>query len=81
MSWLQRFVPKVPVLYQKLSTVKMKVLVISPCAQVTVFMLVCVLTLIVASPDSRYSKAGLYAIFATQSNDFALGYPIGKTNT
>ncbi|KAG7233317.1 hypothetical protein INR49_007226 [Caranx melampygus] len=24
----------------------------------------------------RYSKAGLYAIFATQSNDFALGYPI-----
>ncbi|XP_023183123.1 integral membrane protein GPR155-like isoform X2 [Xiphophorus maculatus] len=43
---------------------------------VTVFVLVCVLTLIVASPDNRYSKAGLYAIFATQSNDFALGYPI-----
>lgn len=34
----------------------------------------------VASPDNRYSKAGLYAIFATQSNDFALGYPIGKCN-
>lgn len=34
----------------------------------------------VASPDNRYSKAGLYAIFATQSNDFALGYPIGKRN-
>ncbi|MEQ2217118.1 hypothetical protein XENOCAPTIV_021634, partial [Xenoophorus captivus] len=49
-------------------------------ALVTVFVLVCVLTLIVASPDSRYSKAGLYAIFATQSNDFALGYPIGKTH-
>uniref|UniRef100_A0A3B5MBL2 Uncharacterized protein n=1 Tax=Xiphophorus couchianus TaxID=32473 RepID=A0A3B5MBL2_9TELE len=45
-------------------------------AKVTVFVLVCVLTLIVASPDNRYSKAGLYAIFATQSNDFALGYPI-----
>ncbi|KAF3707975.1 Integral membrane protein GPR155 G-protein coupled receptor PGR22 [Channa argus] len=45
-------------------------------AKVTVFVLVCVLTLMVASPDSRYSKAGLYAIFATQSNDFALGYPI-----
>nr|XP_020457327.1 integral membrane protein GPR155-like isoform X2 [Monopterus albus] len=45
-------------------------------AKVTVFVLVCVLTLVVASPDSRYSKAGLYAIFATQSNDFALGYPI-----
>ncbi|KAK7901350.1 hypothetical protein WMY93_018119 [Mugilogobius chulae] len=43
---------------------------------VTVFVLVCVLTLMVASPESRYSKAGLYAIFATQSNDFALGYPI-----
>ncbi|KAM7407431.1 hypothetical protein PAMA_003247 [Pampus argenteus] len=45
-------------------------------AKVTVFVLVCVLTLIVASPDSRYSKAGLFSIFATQSNDFALGYPI-----
>ncbi|PWA26309.1 hypothetical protein CCH79_00020458, partial [Gambusia affinis] len=46
-------------------------------AKVTVFVLVCVLTLMVTSPDNRYSKAGLYAIFATQSNDFALGYPIG----
>lgn len=45
------------------------------------FALVCVLTLMVASPDSRYSKAGLYAIFATQSNDFALGYPIGEKHT
>ncbi|KAI9519627.1 hypothetical protein NQZ68_026832 [Dissostichus eleginoides] len=45
-------------------------------AKVTVFALVCVLTLMVASPECRYSKAGLYAIFATQSNDFALGYPI-----
>lgn len=45
-------------------------------AKVAVFALVCVLTLMVASPESRYSKAGLYAIFATQSNDFALGYPI-----
>ncbi|XP_056289195.1 integral membrane protein GPR155 isoform X2 [Pseudoliparis swirei] len=45
-------------------------------AKVAVFVLVCVLTLIVASPDGRYSKAGLFSIFATQSNDFALGYPI-----
>ncbi|KAK5908877.1 hypothetical protein CgunFtcFv8_016898 [Champsocephalus gunnari] len=45
-------------------------------AKVTVFALVCVLTLMVAGPECRYSKAGLYAIFATQSNDFALGYPI-----
>ncbi|XP_028279963.1 integral membrane protein GPR155 isoform X2 [Parambassis ranga] len=45
-------------------------------AKVTVFVLVCVLTLMVAGPENRYSKAGLYSIFATQSNDFALGYPI-----
>uniref|UniRef100_A0A8C4IWT8 G protein-coupled receptor 155a n=1 Tax=Dicentrarchus labrax TaxID=13489 RepID=A0A8C4IWT8_DICLA len=45
-------------------------------AKVSVFVIVCVLTLIVASPESRYSKAGLFSIFATQSNDFALGYPI-----
>ncbi|XP_069558700.1 lysosomal cholesterol signaling protein [Brachyistius frenatus] len=45
-------------------------------AKVCVFVIVCVFTLIVASPDSRYSKAGLFSIFATQSNDFALGYPI-----
>ncbi|MEQ2158450.1 hypothetical protein GOODEAATRI_012409, partial [Goodea atripinnis] len=46
-------------------------------AKVSVFCIVCVLTLIVSSPDSRYSKAGLFSVFATQSNDFALGYPIG----
>ncbi|XP_028291764.1 integral membrane protein GPR155 isoform X2 [Gouania willdenowi] len=45
-------------------------------AKVSVFGIVCVLTLMVASPDSRYSKAGIFSIFATQSNDFALGYPI-----
>uniref|UniRef100_A0A2I3HRD3 G protein-coupled receptor 155 n=1 Tax=Nomascus leucogenys TaxID=61853 RepID=A0A2I3HRD3_NOMLE len=45
-------------------------------AKACVFFTVCVLTLLVASPDSRFSKAGLFPIFATQSNDFALGYPI-----
>ncbi|XP_007248907.3 integral membrane protein GPR155 isoform X3 [Astyanax mexicanus] len=45
-------------------------------AKVCVFVLVCVLTLLVADPESRYSKAGLFSIFTTQSNDFALGYPI-----
>ncbi|KPP77640.1 integral membrane protein GPR155-like [Scleropages formosus] len=45
-------------------------------AKVSVFIIVCVLTLVVAGPESRFSKAGLYSIFATQSNDFALGYPI-----
>lgn len=48
-------------------------------AKLSVFFVVCVLTLLVASKDCRYSKAGLYSIFATQSNDFALGYPIGKS--
>uniref|UniRef100_A0A667ZT97 G protein-coupled receptor 155 n=1 Tax=Myripristis murdjan TaxID=586833 RepID=A0A667ZT97_9TELE len=45
-------------------------------AKVSVFFIVLVLTLIVARPDSRFSKAGLFSIFATQSNDFALGFPI-----
>ncbi|KAM9851114.1 lysosomal cholesterol signaling protein isoform 2-T2 [Aulostomus maculatus] len=45
-------------------------------AKVSVFFLVCILTLIVANPESRFSKAGLFSIFTTQSNDFALGYPI-----
>ncbi|XP_059199010.1 integral membrane protein GPR155 [Centropristis striata] len=45
-------------------------------AKVSVFFIVSILTLIVSSPESRFSKAGLFAIFATQSNDFALGYPI-----
>lgn len=47
-------------------------------AKASVFFLVCILTLLVATPDKRFSKAGLFPIFATQSNDFALGYPIGK---
>lgn len=47
-------------------------------AKVCVFFVVCVLTLLVTSRDTRFSKAGLFSIFATQSNDFALGYPIGK---
>lgn len=47
-------------------------------AKAAVFVAVCALTLLVARPEGRYSKAGLYSIFATQSNDFALGYPIGE---
>ncbi|XP_038607829.1 integral membrane protein GPR155 isoform X1 [Tachyglossus aculeatus] len=45
-------------------------------AKASVFFIVCVLTLLVASPENRFSKAGLFPIFATQSNDFALGFPI-----
>lgn len=47
-------------------------------AKLCVFAIVCVLTLVMSCPDSRYSKAGLFSVFATQSNDFALGYPIGR---
>ncbi|XP_010878195.2 integral membrane protein GPR155 [Esox lucius] len=45
-------------------------------AKGSVFIIVSVITLLVASPETRFSKTGLFAIFATQSNDFALGYPI-----
>lgn len=48
-------------------------------AKLCVFATVCALTLVVSCPDSRYSKAGLFSIFTTQSNDFALGYPIGRS--
>ena len=34
-------------------------------AKAAVFFLVCVLTLLVASPENRFSKAGLFPIFAT----------------
>ncbi|KAF2359702.1 Membrane transport protein [Trinorchestia longiramus] len=44
-------------------------------AKTTVFALVAIITLLVHRPTD-FSKAGLYAIFCTQSNDFALGYPI-----
>ncbi|XP_062972438.1 lysosomal cholesterol signaling protein isoform X2 [Elgaria multicarinata webbii] len=45
-------------------------------AKAFVFILVCVLTFLIVTPERRFSKAGLFPIFATQSNDFALGYPI-----
>ena len=43
-------------------------------AKSIVFLLVLVVTYVVGRRAA--SKAGLFAIFATQSNDFALGYPI-----
>lgn len=46
-------------------------------SKTTVFVIVAVITLIVKWPSSA-GYAGLFAIFATQSNDFALGYPIGE---
>ena len=43
----------------------------------SVFLVVAVITVIIARPFSL-GKAGLFGIFATQSNDFALGLPIGE---
>lgn len=44
-------------------------------AKALVFVLVAVLTMVIQKPVNL-GKAGLFAIFCTQSNDFALGYPI-----
>lgn len=46
-------------------------------AKAVVFIVVLVITLLVTRPIDL-SKSGLLAIFCTQSNDFALGYPIVK---
>ena len=48
-------------------------------AKSLVFLLVATITLLVHRPID-FSKAGLFAIFCTQSNDFALGYPICMYN-
>lgn len=44
-------------------------------SKAVVFMGVAAITLLVSRPVNL-SKAGLFAIFCTQSNDFAIGYPI-----
>jgi hypothetical protein len=46
-------------------------------SKAVVFILVAVVTVLVDRPIN-YGKSGLFSIFCTQSNDFALGYPIGK---
>ena len=45
-------------------------------AKFSLFLGVVIITLLVTRPFS-VGRAGLYGIFATQSNDFALGLPIG----
>lgn len=42
-----------------------------------VFVSVIIVTLLVGRPIN-YGRAGIFAIFCTQSNDFAVGYPIGN---
>lgn len=46
-------------------------------AKAVVFFSVIILSLLVAKP-LNYGRAGLFAIFCTQSNDFAIGYPISN---
>ena len=48
-------------------------------AKSIVFIIVALLTVIVTRPIA-IGKAGLFGMFATQSNDFALGLPIGELN-
>lgn len=48
-------------------------------SKAVIFVAVLLVTLLVTRPVDP-ARAGLYAIFTTQSNDFAIGFPIGKWN-
>jgi predicted permease len=45
-----------------------------------VFFVVLILTILLSSRPIKYGRAGIFAITATQSNDFALGFPISENN-
>lgn len=45
-----------------------------------VFGIVVLLTIILGRPQ-KYGRAGIYGIFCTQSNDFALGLPLSEYKT
>uniref|UniRef100_A0A182Q152 DEP domain-containing protein n=1 Tax=Anopheles farauti TaxID=69004 RepID=A0A182Q152_9DIPT len=57
------------------STVNWNFLLSILIAKTIVFVSVAIISLLVARPVN-YGRAGLLAIFCTQSNDFAIGYPI-----
>ncbi|XP_053674350.1 integral membrane protein GPR155 [Anopheles nili] len=57
------------------STVNWNFLLSILIAKTIVFLSVGIISLLVARPVN-YGRAGLLAIFCTQSNDFAIGYPI-----
>uniref|UniRef100_T1IYY0 DEP domain-containing protein n=1 Tax=Strigamia maritima TaxID=126957 RepID=T1IYY0_STRMM len=59
----------------KFSSINWKFLASICIAKSILFIIVMIVTLLVNRP-LNYGKAGLYSIFCTQSNDFALGYPI-----
>jgi len=48
-------------------------------AKSCVFIIVLIVSLIIKKP-SNSGRAALFAIFTTQSNDFAIGYPMSKNN-
>lgn len=60
-----------------LSIVNWKFLATILISKGLVFSIVAILTIILGKPQ-KYGRAGIYAIFCTQSNDFALGLPLGK---
>uniref|UniRef100_A0A182Y319 Uncharacterized protein n=1 Tax=Anopheles stephensi TaxID=30069 RepID=A0A182Y319_ANOST len=57
------------------STVNWNFLLSILIAKTIVFLSVAIISLLVARPVN-YGRAGLLAVFCTQSNDFAIGYPI-----
>lgn len=59
-----------------LSSVNWMFLVSILVAKSIVFFSVIIITLLVGRPINL-GRAGIFAIFCTQSNDFAIGYPIG----
>lgn len=60
-----------------LSVVNWKFLAAIMISKGLVFAIVAILTIILGKPQ-KYGRAGIYAIFCTQSNDFALGIPLSK---
>lgn len=58
------------------STVNWNFLLSILISKTIVFLSVAVISLLVARPIN-YGRAGILAIFCTQSNDFAIGFPIG----
>lgn len=63
-----------------LSSVQWKVVLAIFIAKALIFVAVIIVCFVVIKPLDT-AKAGLFAIFVTQSNDFALGYPILKVWT
>lgn len=59
------------------STVNWNFLLSILISKTIVFLAVAIISLLVARPVN-YGRAGLLAIFCTQSNDFAIGFPIGE---